>query len=109
MAIEHRRNTSIYLTFKIIQLVNRLKSRVSGLSTRSSLLGSKTCLGLESKALRSVQRGLARVSPHGEKQLQQSSNRVRKHRKTVRPSLKLHTTGQHDAVNPNTPGDEVQQ
>lgn len=110
MAIKQRRRTaSIYLTFKVIQLVNRLKSRVSGLSARQSPLGSKSCLGLESKALRSLQKGLARVSPHGERQLHDATNRIRKVRKTVKPKLRLQTPNRHNPLNRNTSGEDVQQ
>ena len=103
---------SIYLTFKIIQVVNqlrrRLKPRVSG-SASISLLGTATSLGLESKALKTIAQGLSRVGFQERKQLHHASNRISKSRKKTRPSLKPQRSGDHNAVRPNTSGEEVQQ
>lgn len=94
MVIKERK-TSIYLSLKVIQLINRLKSRVSGFPAKQSLLGSESCLFLESKTLRSLQKGLGRVQPHREKQLQACSNRVRKNRKDYRGCTKRQAHGGH--------------
>lgn len=103
---------SIYLTFKIIQVINqlrrRLKPRVSG-SASTSLLGTATSLGLESKALKTIAQGLSRVGFQERKQLHHASNRISKSRKKTRPSLKPQRSGEHNAVYPNTSGEEVQQ
>jgi len=101
--------TSIYLTFKIIQVVNqlrrRLKPRVSSLAS-TPLLGTATSLGLESKAFKTIGQGLSRVGFQERKQLHHASNRISK---KTRPSLKPQRSGEHNAVHPNTSGEEVQQ
>ncbi|KAF2190211.1 hypothetical protein K469DRAFT_682341 [Zopfia rhizophila CBS 207.26] len=113
MAIQRRQPTNIYLTFKVFQLVNqlrrRLKPRVLPSDPTKQLLGSKTCLGLEANAFKSIEQCLSRVSGVQErKQLHHASNRICKNRKGTRPSLKLQTPGKHDPANPNTSGEEVQ-
>ncbi|KAF2112942.1 hypothetical protein BDV96DRAFT_579458 [Lophiotrema nucula] len=110
MAIQQRQQTaSIYLTFKVVQFVNHfrrgLKPRVSDATTPS--LGPDTCLGLSSQALRRIEKGLSRAELQNRKK-HDSSSRICKNRNTIRPSLKLHTPGRHDAINRNTSGEEVQ-
>ncbi|KAF2659643.1 hypothetical protein K491DRAFT_650652 [Lophiostoma macrostomum CBS 122681] len=112
MAIHQQRpRASIYVTYKVIQIVNQLrrclKPRVSGLSTKDSLLGSKSCLGLDSKALRNVQRVVSQASPDGRKQWHHS-NRIAKNSKSTRPALTVSTPGGHVSANPNASADEVQ-
>jgi hypothetical protein len=117
MTIQHcpqlqAQTASIYLTFKIIQVVNqlrrRLKPRVPG-SASTSLLGTATSLGLESKALKTIAKGLSRVGFQERKQLHHASNRIGKNRRKTRPLLKPQRPGEHNAVHPNTSGEEVQQ
>lgn len=98
MVSQQRREAtrSINLTINVVAVVHRLKSRVSGLSTDRSLLGSNSCLRLEPKTVRGLQKGLGRVPSHGQKQLQQSLNRVRKRRKVDRHSLNLQVSSKRD-------------
>ncbi|KAF2466032.1 uncharacterized protein BDR25DRAFT_78686 [Lindgomyces ingoldianus] len=114
MAIQQRQQTaSIYLTFKVIQLVNqlrrRLKPRVLSPQTNDAILGSSPCLGLETKALKSLERGLSRISGLQHKQLfHHSSNRVCKSRKNIRPSPKPQTSAGKDPTNQNPSRKELQ-
>ncbi|KAF2797378.1 hypothetical protein K505DRAFT_322637 [Melanomma pulvis-pyrius CBS 109.77] len=116
MAIQQRpqaqpQRASIYLTFKIIQVVHqlrrRLKLRVAG-SASSYLLGTATSLGLESKARKTIAKGLSRVGPQERKQLHHASNRICKSRKKTRVALNAQNPGRPNSANPNTSGEEVQ-
>ena len=81
---------------------------MSSSSTKDSILGSKSCLGLETKALRSIQKGVSHARPVGKKQWYHA-NRIVKNRASNRTALRVSTPGRHDAANQNTSGDEVQQ
>ena len=107
-----RQPASIYLAFKIIQVVHqlrrRLKPRVSG-SASISLLGTASSLSLEAKALKAIAKGLSHVDVQERKQLHHASNRICKSRKKAKPWLKPQNPGRQSPVNPNTSGEEVQQ
>lgn len=113
MAIQHRTQPSIFLTLKVLQFVNqlrrRLKPRLQG-SNYPSLLGTELCLGLETKAIRSIAKGLSRVGLQDRKLNSHASDRVCKRRALKsRPSLKLQTPGQDSPTIQNVSGGEVQQ
>lgn len=103
---------SLQLTLKVVravhQLRRQLKPRVAALTTKAPILGSKACLGLETAALRSIEKGLARASPQSRKQLLHHSNRICKSRRSARPSSPICPTDQDDSAGPNTPGERMQ-
>ena len=117
MAIQRRNSTTtnIYLTYKVFQLIEqlrrRLKPRIVLDSSKRGYLGSKSCLGLERKAVLSIEKSVSRVSGlrAEKKKLQRSSHGVCKKRKSDKPSLKLQTPGNHSSANQNSSGEEVQQ
>ncbi|CAI6340882.1 unnamed protein product [Periconia digitata] len=93
MAIQqHRSKPSILLALKVLQFVHQLRRR---LKPRASIFGRNVCLGLESKGLCKLAKGL----PHTGLQKQRHSNhapdRVCKNwnngRTRTRPRLKLQT------------------
>ncbi|KAH7113885.1 hypothetical protein B0J11DRAFT_445639 [Dendryphion nanum] len=119
MAIQPRKHSckqrpdSLNLTLKVVraihQLRRQLKPRVSTLKTTIPILGSKVCLGLETEALRSIEKGLARASPRSSKQLHHSSNRICKRRKNSRPSVPLQATDQHCSADQSPSSEHLQQ
>lgn len=118
MAIQPRKHSckqrpdSLNLTLKVVraihQLRRQLKPRVSTLKTTIPILGSKVCLGLETEALRSIEKGLARASPRSSKQLHHSSNRICKRRKNSRPSVPLQATDQHCSADQSPSSEHLQ-
>lgn len=115
MAIQHRKTTNIYLTYKVFQLIEqlrrRLRPRIVLDSPKRTFLGSNTCLGLERKAVLCIEKSVSRVSGcrAEKKRLQRSASGVHKRRKNDKPSLKLQTPGSDVFANRNTSGEDVQQ
>jgi len=109
-----RPRSSLLLTLRVLQFVKqlrrRLKPHAQGLSCRSKF-SAETCLELESKALRSLAKGMSRVSLKNKQHLLNASGRVCKirDRKNVRPKLKLQALGHDHAAIQNSAGDKVQQ
>lgn len=87
MTFKQRCNTKIVLTFRAIQLVDRLRRRVLGFAIDDSLLDSSARLGLGRKSLRSLQHGLGRFQSRTKKK-HQLTNRVRQHRRKQRHLLR---------------------
>lgn len=95
MAIQNAQPlTSIYMTFKILQIINqlrrRLKPRVQSDRTKAdTFLGPKTRLGLEDDAFRGFKKCISlRVSGLDAPEYRNAHDRVRKSRKGNRSSLK---------------------
>ncbi|KAF1846885.1 uncharacterized protein K460DRAFT_278146 [Cucurbitaria berberidis CBS 394.84] len=111
MAIQQRKQSSIILTFKVLQFVNQLRRRVKPRRLEASIdpvhLGTDTSLGLNS-----ISNGLSRISIKDAKQSRRDAHRVCKTRKTgpktCRPSLRLQTPGSDVSAIPNVTSDEVQ-
>jgi hypothetical protein len=109
-----RSQSSILLTLRVLQFVKQLRRRLKSPSQGpkcSTTLGAETCLDFESKALRSLAKGISRVGLQNRKYLLNASGRICKSRdrKNVRPTLKLQTPGQDQPVIQNVVGGEVQQ
>lgn len=109
----HTKN-SINLTLKVVQFVNQLRRRLKPrleAPNYPSALGTETCLGLESKAFRTLAKGLSRFGLQDKKSSNHASDRVCKSRNKhkTRPTLKLQTPGQDDPAIQNISGGEVQQ
>jgi len=106
--------TSIYMTFKIFQLINhfrrRLKPRVQSDRTKpDTSLGPKTRLGLENDAFRGLEKCLpVRVSGLEGSKYRNAHDRVRKARKGSRLSLKPLPLGRDGSGPPNTSKERVQ-
>lgn len=108
---QHRSKPSIVLTLKVLQIVYQLRRRLKPRSG-PSIFGKQKCLGLGSKALARLAKGL----PHGglqKKSSNHASDRVCKHgnngRARTRPRLELQTAAKSQAAIQNHFGGEVQQ
>lgn len=83
MAIQHRKQSSIILTFKVLQFVNQLRRRVkpraSNVPMKQFHLG--TGIPLSHKGLKIISKELSWISVHSGKQARRVANRVSKTRK----------------------------
>jgi hypothetical protein len=101
------------MTLRVLQFVKqlrrRLKPHAQGLGS-SSKFSSGDCRHLESKALKSLAKGISRVSLHNKHNLLNASGRICKRRNRRNgPILKLQTSGQNDAAIQNSAGGKVHQ
>lgn len=106
--------TSIYMTFKIFQLIDhlrrRLKPRVQSDRTKpDTSLGPRTRLGLEDDVFRGFEKYLpVRVSGLEGSKYRNAHDRVRKARKGNRSFLKPLPLGRDGSGPPNTSKEKVQ-
>ena len=115
MAIQKAQpSTSIYMTFKVFQLINQLrrrfKPRVQSDRTKpDTFLGPKTRLGLENDAFRGFEKCLpVRASGLESSKYRNAHDRVRKSRKGNRSFLKPLPLGRDGSGPPNTSKERVQ-
>lgn len=115
MAIRQRKQTNVFLTFRVLHFVSQLRRRVKPRVQRGfdDDLQLGNTRSTDRKALRRFSEGLSRLGAHDAKQPQHIANRISKCRKnnqkSFRPALKLRTSGSGDTDRSNEPGGEVQQ
>lgn len=110
---QHRSKPSIILTLKVLQLVHQLRRRLKHRS-QSSIFGSEVRLGLESKVLGKLAKGLPHRGLQNRTHSNHASDRVCKNWNhacaRTRPRLKLQTTAKgSSAIQNRFGGEEVQQ